>query len=135
EVEHSAWAERIRLPFGGPVPEEHEALRVGKGQRPQQRGVDHAENSRVGADAERERQDGHRGEARRLRQPAQRIDHVLSEIRPDAAAHEPLDVRKARRLAGMVLAELTAVIHDLWYKNAVIYCLNVETYIDSDGDG
>ena len=22
------------------------------------------------------------------------------------------------------------VIHDLWYKNAVIYCLNVETFID-----
>jgi maltose alpha-D-glucosyltransferase/alpha-amylase len=27
------------------------------------------------------------------------------------------------------------MIHDLWYKNAVIYCLNVETYIDSNGDG
>jgi maltose alpha-D-glucosyltransferase/alpha-amylase len=27
------------------------------------------------------------------------------------------------------------VIRDLWYKNAVIYCLNVETYIDSNGDG
>jgi maltose alpha-D-glucosyltransferase / alpha-amylase len=27
------------------------------------------------------------------------------------------------------------VIHDLWYKNAVIYCLNVETFVDSDGDG
>jgi maltose alpha-D-glucosyltransferase / alpha-amylase len=27
------------------------------------------------------------------------------------------------------------VIHDLWYKNAVIYCLNVETYLDSNGDG
>jgi len=27
------------------------------------------------------------------------------------------------------------VIHDLWYKNAVIYCLNVETFIDSNGDG
>lgn len=24
---------------------------------------------------------------------------------------------------------------DLWYKNAVIYCLDVETYMDSDGDG
>ncbi len=29
----------------------------------------------------------------------------------------------------------TVVIHDLWYKNAVIYCLNVETFLDSDGDG
>ena len=27
------------------------------------------------------------------------------------------------------------MIHDLWYKNAVIYCLNVETYLDSNGDG
>lgn len=24
---------------------------------------------------------------------------------------------------------------DLWYKNAVIYCLDVKTYMDSDGDG
>ena len=24
---------------------------------------------------------------------------------------------------------------NLWYKNAVIYCLDVETYMDSDGDG
>jgi maltose alpha-D-glucosyltransferase/alpha-amylase len=24
---------------------------------------------------------------------------------------------------------------DLWYKNAVIYSLDVETYMDSDGDG
>ena len=28
-----------------------------------------------------------------------------------------------------------SVIHDLWYKNAIIYCLNVETFIDSNGDG
>ena len=27
------------------------------------------------------------------------------------------------------------MIHDLWYKTAVIYCLNVETYLDSNGDG
>jgi maltose alpha-D-glucosyltransferase/alpha-amylase len=27
------------------------------------------------------------------------------------------------------------VIHDLWYKNAIFYCLNVETFLDSDGDG
>jgi len=26
-------------------------------------------------------------------------------------------------------------IEDLWYKNAVIYCLDVEKYMDSDGDG
>ncbi|EJW10290.1 Trehalose synthase [Rhodovulum sp. PH10] len=27
------------------------------------------------------------------------------------------------------------MISDLWYKNAVIYCLSVETFMDSDGDG
>lgn len=24
---------------------------------------------------------------------------------------------------------------DLWWKNAVIYCLDIETFCDSDGDG
>ena len=24
---------------------------------------------------------------------------------------------------------------DLWWKNAIVYCLDVETYSDSDGDG
>jgi maltose alpha-D-glucosyltransferase/alpha-amylase len=27
------------------------------------------------------------------------------------------------------------VIDDLWYKNAIIYCLDVEKYIDANGDG
>jgi len=27
------------------------------------------------------------------------------------------------------------VINDLWYKNAVIYCLSVSTYMDANGDG
>jgi maltose alpha-D-glucosyltransferase/alpha-amylase len=27
------------------------------------------------------------------------------------------------------------VISDLWYKNAVIYCISVESFMDSDGDG
>ena len=27
------------------------------------------------------------------------------------------------------------MISDLWYKNAVIYCLSVGTYMDSNGDG
>ena len=27
------------------------------------------------------------------------------------------------------------MINDLWYKNAIIYCLAVATYMDSDGDG
>lgn len=28
-----------------------------------------------------------------------------------------------------------SMINDLWYKNAVIYCLSVSTYMDADGDG
>src|SRR5512139_3740629 len=28
-----------------------------------------------------------------------------------------------------------AVTSDLWWKNALIYCLDVETFRDSDGDG
>jgi hypothetical protein len=27
------------------------------------------------------------------------------------------------------------MINDLWYKNAVIYCLSVATYRDANGDG
>jgi len=27
------------------------------------------------------------------------------------------------------------VIKDLWYKNAIVYCLHVGTYMDSNGDG
>ncbi|HKO00519.1 MAG TPA: alpha-amylase family protein [Thermoanaerobaculia bacterium] len=27
------------------------------------------------------------------------------------------------------------MISDLWYKNAVLYCVNVETFLDSNGDG
>ena len=27
------------------------------------------------------------------------------------------------------------MIKDLWYKNAVVYCLSVATYMDANGDG
>jgi maltose alpha-D-glucosyltransferase/alpha-amylase len=30
---------------------------------------------------------------------------------------------------------LAAVITDLWYKNAVVYCLSVDSYMDGNGDG
>jgi trehalose synthase len=29
----------------------------------------------------------------------------------------------------------TKVTSDLWWKNAIVYCLDVETFLDSDGDG
>ena len=38
-----------------------------------------------------------------------------------------------------VLPELTAMTSartsDLWWKNAVVYCLDVETFLDWNGDG
>ena len=27
------------------------------------------------------------------------------------------------------------MINDLWYKNAIIYCLSVGSYMDANGDG
>jgi maltose alpha-D-glucosyltransferase/alpha-amylase len=30
---------------------------------------------------------------------------------------------------------MSVVIKDLWYKNAVVYCLNVATFMDANGDG
>ena len=27
------------------------------------------------------------------------------------------------------------MIGDLWYKNAIVYSLDVETYLDANGDG
>jgi maltose alpha-D-glucosyltransferase/alpha-amylase len=36
----------------------------------------------------------------------------------------------------MPLAPVSIVaIQDLWYKNAIVYCLDVETYMDANGDG
>lgn len=31
--------------------------------------------------------------------------------------------------------EVTAMIQDLWYKNTIIYSLDLETFMDADGDG
>ena len=43
---------------------------------------------------------------------------------------DPTDAEETR------VTELEApVMDDLWYKNAIIYCLDVEKYLDSDGDG
>jgi hypothetical protein len=37
------------------MPDGHDAIRIGIGERPQQHGIDHAEDRDVGADAERQR--------------------------------------------------------------------------------
>ena len=39
------------------------------------------------------------------------------------------------RFASAASGEGAGVLSDLWYKNAVFYSLNVETFMDGDGDG
>jgi maltose alpha-D-glucosyltransferase / alpha-amylase len=39
------------------------------------------------------------------------------------------------RVAGATVSEEARVIEDLWYKNTVIYSLDLETFLDADGDG
>ena len=54
---------------GADLRDRHQALRVGIRQPLEQDGIDRAEDGRGGADAERQRQDGERGEAGVLPQP------------------------------------------------------------------
>jgi hypothetical protein len=56
-----------------------EPRRIGEGERPQQHSVDDTEDRAVGADAERERADRDRGEARVPAQRAERVDEILLE--------------------------------------------------------
>jgi maltose alpha-D-glucosyltransferase / alpha-amylase len=43
--------------------------------------------------------------------------------------------RLPRGHAARAAAGATPAINDLWYKNAVIYCLSVGTFMDANGDG
>jgi hypothetical protein len=57
-------------------------------QRPQQHGIDDAENRRRGAGAETERRDRDRGEPRTLGEQARRVPQILSElVDPHRSAH------------------------------------------------
>jgi maltose alpha-D-glucosyltransferase/alpha-amylase len=51
-----------------------------------------------------------------------RLEHDVERVRRGGAPRAP------RRRP-------TTAINDLWYKNAVIYCLSVGTFMDADGDG
>jgi maltose alpha-D-glucosyltransferase/alpha-amylase len=57
----------------------------------------------------------------------ERIGLRLEQIRPERV--EPAADRQGRP------GERRLMINDLWYKNAVIYCLSVSTYMDANGDG
>ena len=47
----------------------------------------------------------------------------------------PLIVKRLIRGIVVPARKLRIDVDDLWYKNAVIYCLSVATYMDGDGDG
>jgi hypothetical protein len=63
-------------------PQKDEPIRVVKRQRPQQHGVDDAEDGGVGADPEPERQERDNGEPRAPAKRAQRIDQIATKISP-----------------------------------------------------
>jgi maltose alpha-D-glucosyltransferase/alpha-amylase len=48
---------------------------------------------------------------------------------------QPADQRRAPRVRGTALAPCHEPVIDLWYKNAIIYCLDVATFADSNDDG
>ena len=58
------------------APNDHEALCVRVRQRAQQHGVDHAEDRGAGADAERDRHGGDRGEPQVLAQSARGVGEI-----------------------------------------------------------
>jgi hypothetical protein len=74
-----------------------QAIRLGIGQRPQQDAVDDAEDGGVGADAERDGQDGDDRKSGGVTNQSQRITNVLHE-RPQSAQRLNLAARFLRRL-------------------------------------
>ena len=71
----------VRLPRAiGRLPHVEQPVAVAVGQRLQQHAADHAENRGVGADAERQRDDDHRGERRAVTQGAQRVVQVGGQV-------------------------------------------------------
>ncbi len=45
------------------------------------------------------------------------------------------NVRRPRGHASCIVVARDMSLDDLWYKNAIIYCLDVEKYQDANGDG
>src|SRR5262245_7239687 len=75
-------------------PNHHQSVRLAIRRRLEQNGIDHTENSRVRADAERQRQHGDEGEAGALHQRSRAVAQVLNQRldkiqTPHLAAHLP----------------------------------------------
>jgi maltose alpha-D-glucosyltransferase / alpha-amylase len=62
--------------------------------------------------------------------PAVRLEHHVERVKRRAPARPPESNGTRNGAAGS-----RPVINDLWYKNSVIYCLSVGTFMDSNGDG
>ena len=66
---------------------------------------------------------------------------VLKRARVDLVDDAVLPPSRILHLNQMLLQiyllnrRIARMINDLWYKNAVIYCLSVATYMDANGDG
>ena len=56
------------------------------------------------------------------------LHHVGQDLRPFIDAFGEHVLPRAERMSRKATS-------DLWWKNAVIYCLDVETFLDYDGDG
>jgi glycosidase len=59
-----------------------------------------------------------------------RLEHHVERVKRRAPARPPESNGTRNGAAGSA-----PVINDLWYKNSVIYCLSVGTFMDSNGDG
>src|SRR5438046_1327119 len=54
---------------------------------------------------------------------------------PNDSASAPGAAWKDGALPPAPCALRPMLIQDLWYKNSVVYCVNVETFVDANGDG
>src|SRR4029453_8488038 len=66
KVEEVGWRQRALDLWGARRPVRYDLRRLRVGERPQENSIDDAEDRGVGADAQREREDGDDGEARRF---------------------------------------------------------------------
>src|SRR6202000_1158843 len=69
-------------------------------------------------------------DASRTRQQPRHPDTPLAATSPQSR-----NPARARRLSLGAKSSGPPMIDDLWYKNGVIYCLSVGTYMDANGDG
>ena len=70
--------------------------------------------------------------------PARKRNWIVQTRRPVTwrAAFKPRLASNPRLQRALFAArKRPSMINDLWYKNAVIYCLSIATYLDTDGDG